>query len=75
MRCEGCKKDLDVFGLREGVCMECTKARHQAVMNVGRCTCKRADRRPRDVRRFSKNWVVCERCLGGVWPRKKVVNG
>jgi hypothetical protein len=74
-KCEGCKKDLDAFGLRWGVCMDCTRARYRAVMNVGRCVCRRADRRPRDVRTAHRSFTVCDRCLGGIWPRKKVVNG
>lgn len=67
--CEGCGKELGPLeALRWHVCMDCTKARHRAVVNHGRCTCGRK-RRPRIVTNGCRTWSACDRCLGTVKER------
>jgi hypothetical protein len=64
--CEGCSKPLGVFDASGGwnVCMDCTKARHRAVVN-GKCTCgKKAV--PRKTGNGIRKWIGCDRCLGSI---------
>ena len=64
--CEGCNKLLGpVEAYRWAVCLECTKARHRAVV-AHKCVCGNK-RRPSDVHRIgSRTWTGCFRCLGQI---------
>ena len=66
--CEGCLKEMDVMGFLQGytVCMDCVKARHKAVMRNGKCGCRKADKRPREMGNKSRKWLGCDRCLGTI---------
>jgi hypothetical protein len=72
MNCQGCQKELGaVEALSWGVCLDCTKARHRAVVNGGRCKCGNKAVRSDDVmgepnRVGSRTWVSCFRCLGTI---------
>ena len=66
MTCEGCTKPLHPVGdAGYSVCMECTKARHHAVMKR-KCCCGNK-RQPTEVKKtYSRSWISCYRCLGQV---------
>jgi hypothetical protein len=65
-QCEGCDKELGVIeALRWSVCMDCTKARHKATVNRGKCSCGRK-RKEREATNGIRRWIVCNRCLGTV---------
>lgn len=62
--CQGCGTPLSpVEALRWQVCLDCTKARHRAATNRGRCSCG-TKRRDRLVETRSRSWIACDRCLG-----------
>lgn len=63
--CEGCGKELGPMDAGYNVCFDCTKARHRAVMNRGKCTCNKKARK-REVSAFGRKWIACDRCLGTV---------
>jgi len=70
MKCTGCGTELGALeALRWDVCMDCTKARHRAVTNRGRCSCGKK-RRERPVSfsslKSARHWIACDRCLGTV---------
>jgi len=63
--CEGCDKPLHPLDLAQHwtVCMDCTKARHRAVM-ARKCVCGRKRREnPKLNRVGSRTWKTCNRCL------------
>jgi hypothetical protein len=63
--CEGCGKQLGVGDTGYTVCIECTKARHRAVVNR-KCSCGNK-RRPTEIKRIgSRTWISCYRCLGQI---------
>lgn len=63
--CEGCGKGMTAAEARWPVCLDCTKARHKAVIARGRCRCRREQRRPGDVvQQGPRRWIPCRRCLG-----------
>lgn len=66
MTCEGCGKDFRNLLDSHAICTECVKARHRAVINRGRCTCRKKDKRPREVSAGRRRWVACDRCLGQI---------
>ncbi len=51
-RCVACKGEMLAIDLAlaatDGflICLTCVKARHKAVVNGGRCTCRKAQKRP-----------------------------
>ena len=62
----GCGSTLTPFDMQWGVCMGCTKARHRAVLNRGKCGCG-SKKVPGDIARTgSRSWVPCNRCLGSI---------
>lgn len=62
MNCEGCNKL--VIGLF-GVCLECVKARHKAVLKR-KCVCGN-QKKPTNIKRIgSRSWISCYRCLGQI---------
>lgn len=65
--CEGCLEELDVFSVATGygVCMECTEARHKAVLKH-KCRCGRKKRESEVKSNGSRKWISCLRCLGQV---------
>ena len=66
MTCQGCGRELGVIeAVNWGVCLDCTKARHRAVVTGG-CKCgKKAI--PTEVNRVgSRSWISCFRCLGQI---------
>jgi hypothetical protein len=66
-KCEGCDKPMGVIeALHWDVCLPCTKARHRAAVNRGRCSCGRQARRGAVCRIGSRSWVPCKRCLGTI---------
>ena len=64
--CHGCDRPLTGF-LDElyDVCMDCTKARHRAVVN-GKCTCGRKAKPGATCKAYSRTWIPCQRCLGTI---------
>jgi len=63
--CEGCGQELGVFDMGYDVCMECTKARHRAVINR-KCSCG-SKKRPSEIHKaYSRTWISCLRCLGQI---------
>ncbi len=66
MNCTGCEKELNpVEALRWDVCLDCTKARHRAVV-AGGCKCGRKARPTEVLRTGSRTWISCHRCLGQI---------
>ena len=66
MNCEGCGKELGaVEALSWDVCLDCTKARHRAVVGRG-CKCGRKARPTEVLRTGSRSWISCFRCLGQI---------
>jgi hypothetical protein len=66
--CEGCLKEMDTMGFLQGytICMDCVKARHKTVLRLGKCVCRKADKRPRETGNKSRKWLSCDRCLGTI---------
>ncbi len=65
--CEGCGTGLSpVEGARWRVCLDCTRARHRAVIARGRCRCGKKARPGEVCRMGSRSWVPCRRCLGSL---------
>ena len=65
MTCEGCTKPLGPMDLGYTVCMDCTRARHNAVLKR-KCCCGNK-RRPTEVKKaYSRSWISCYRCLGQI---------
>lgn len=65
--CDGCGAPMSMSEHAAGwtVCLECTKARHRAVLKR-KCCCGRK-RRPTEVMRTgSRSWISCHRCLGQI---------
>lgn len=48
------------------VCMACVIQRHKTVLNRGKCTCRKAEQRPREVGNNIRRWIACDRCLGSI---------
>lgn len=70
--CAGCGKEWINIFQDGGVCMDCVKARHRAVVNGGRCSCGRKAK-PGKVsgpvfkvngRDIGRKFIPCGRCLG-----------
>jgi hypothetical protein len=65
--CEGCGMGLSpVEGARWRVCLDCTRARHRAVIARGKCRCGAKRREGEVVRQGPRAWVPCRRCLGAI---------
>ena len=64
-QCEGCGSELGVFDIGYSICMECTKARHRAVINR-KCSCGNKKRPSKIKRIHSRTWISCNRCLGQI---------
>lgn len=65
--CEGCEKELPPVDVVMGwnVCMDCTKARHRAVV-ARKCICGKKRRNSEVHKAYSRRWISCLRCLGTV---------
>lgn len=66
--CNGCTKELSEMDIIMGwsVCMDCTKARHGAVLRGNRCHCGKKRRETEEKKMASRRWISCHRCLGVV---------
>jgi len=66
--CEGCGRGLTPAEVgRWPVCLDCTRARHRAVVARGRCRCGKSKQRPgEEVRQGGRAWIPCRRCLGAI---------
>jgi len=67
MKCEGCLKELSVLDScrRYGVCLDCTEARHNAVLKR-KCVCGNKKRESEIHKIGSRTWISCLRCLGQI---------
>ena len=65
--CDGCGTTLDLFSRLGGwsVCFDCTKLRHKAAVNRGRCAC-RSKKHAKECSTGSRRWLSCLRCLGTI---------
>lgn len=61
--CDGCQKTMLYVGWN--VCMDCTRRRHKAVCNRGKCVC-RTEKYGRTCKAYSRTWMSCNRCLGTI---------
>lgn len=61
--CEGCGCELGIRDLRWMVCMDCTKARHRAVVARKGCTCGRKAKLGEPKARYGVVVRDCARCL------------
>ncbi len=67
--CDGCERPLGpVEALHWSVCLDCTKARHRAVL-AGRCVCGPQRRPGSPVSSGARSWMPCRRCLAVIRSR------
>jgi hypothetical protein len=65
--CEGCGAGLTRDeAARWRVCVDCTRARHRAVIARGSCRCGKHARPGEIVTQGPRSWIPCRRCLGCV---------
>lgn len=65
--CEGCQTPMHPWEILQwDVCLACTKARHRAVVNHGRCSCGSKRVEGEVIKHLGRSWVPCVRCLGTI---------
>jgi hypothetical protein len=64
--CEGCGRGLSTLEGRWAVCLDCTRARHRAVIARGKCRCGKKAREGDVVSQGPRSWIPCRRCLGAI---------
>lgn len=65
--CDGCGRGLSpIEAVRWRVCMDCTRARHRAVIARGKCKCGGKRREGEVVTQGPRSWIPCRRCLGAI---------